>query len=231
MLDALRSLALLGCTAVLLLAVRVTAAPGGGDFDDCGLLVQGPVCVMFQADGGGTYYVEDLTVFQPGDRVRVSGGLFSQPAVCLPPQCTGMYDGCILGNTIEPCVSAVFFCFGDGGDQLGCTDCPCGNTASVGSVGGCLNGAGASGELVAFGEARHDLNEIAGQMPVVELLAQDRLPCIAAGATRAWQAENAVLHAGQFRCTEYLNFFSPHDISLYYISLMLCRGVRQRPPQ
>ena len=31
----------------------------------------------------------------------------------------------------------VLFCQGDGGDQLGCTDCPCGNEAVHGALGGC----------------------------------------------------------------------------------------------
>ncbi len=42
-------------------------------------------------------------------------------------------------------------CDGDGGDQLGCTDCPCGNNASVGTVGGCLNSAGRSARLFVAG--------------------------------------------------------------------------------
>lgn len=33
-------------------------------------------------------------------------------------------------------------CMGDGGDQMGCTDCPCGNNAPLGSGTGCLNSAG-----------------------------------------------------------------------------------------
>ncbi len=45
------------------------------------------------------------------------------------------------------------FCAGDGGDQMGCTDCPCGNNAPIGSRGGCLNGVLQSAELVASGGA------------------------------------------------------------------------------
>lgn len=44
-------------------------------------------------------------------------------------------------------------CNGDGGDQLGCTDCPCGNNAAVGTIGGCLNGVSASARLEATGDA------------------------------------------------------------------------------
>lgn len=45
------------------------------------------------------------------------------------------------------------FCAGDGGDQMGCTNCPCGNNAPLGSRGGCLNGALQSAELLASGGA------------------------------------------------------------------------------
>ena len=45
------------------------------------------------------------------------------------------------------------FCAGDGGDQVGCTDCPCTNNAPIGSRGGCLNGALQSAQLIASGGA------------------------------------------------------------------------------
>lgn len=127
---------------------------GGGDFEECGQLVQGPVCVQFAADDGNNYYLENLSVFGPGDRVRVVGALFTSTGLCLPFQCTGNYDGCIIGNLIEPCVPAVPFCFGDGGVSPGCTQCRCGNDAAPGSQGGCINSVGSSGQLVAFGEGR-----------------------------------------------------------------------------
>lgn len=42
-------------------------------------------------------------------------------------------------------------CNGDGGNQMGCTNCPCGNNAAPGTVGGCLNSAGTSAQLLASG--------------------------------------------------------------------------------
>lgn len=45
------------------------------------------------------------------------------------------------------------FCSGDGGNQLGCTNCPCGNNAAPGTTGGCLNSAGTSTRLIASGDA------------------------------------------------------------------------------
>ena len=45
----------------------------------------------------------------------------------------------------------VGFCNGDGGDQMGCTNCPCGNNALPGTIGGCLNSNGTSAQLIASG--------------------------------------------------------------------------------
>jgi len=45
------------------------------------------------------------------------------------------------------------FCFGDGGFTPGCTNCPCGNNADAGMVGGCLNSAGSSAALAVTGQA------------------------------------------------------------------------------
>ena len=47
-------------------------------------------------------------------------------------------------------------CNGDGGDQMGCTDCPCGNNAPAGTAGGCQHSASAGGGgslLIAAGDA------------------------------------------------------------------------------
>lgn len=42
-------------------------------------------------------------------------------------------------------------CFGDGGNQMGCTNCPCGNNMPQGTIGGCLNSGGASARLLPSG--------------------------------------------------------------------------------
>ena len=42
-------------------------------------------------------------------------------------------------------------CNGDGGDQMGCTDCPCGNNAPLGTIGGCTNSSGNSTRLLPSG--------------------------------------------------------------------------------
>ena len=43
------------------------------------------------------------------------------------------------------------FCNGDGGNQFGCTACPCGNDAAVGFIGGCINRLGNGARLGAGG--------------------------------------------------------------------------------
>lgn len=43
-------------------------------------------------------------------------------------------------------------CSGDGGDQMGCTNCPCSNNAPQGTIGGCLNSAGTAARLIASGD-------------------------------------------------------------------------------
>lgn len=44
-------------------------------------------------------------------------------------------------------------CDGDGGDQSGCTDCPCSNNAPLGTIGGCLNSANTAARLSATGNS------------------------------------------------------------------------------
>lgn len=44
-------------------------------------------------------------------------------------------------------------CLGNGGDQMGCTNCPCMNNSPIGTLGGCLNSVATSARLVASGDA------------------------------------------------------------------------------
>ncbi len=60
--------------------------------------------------------------------------------------------GCQFGLTNN-------YCNGDGGDGLGCTNCPCGNNASPGTLGGCLNGALSSTRLIAAGDPAVNLSQ------------------------------------------------------------------------
>jgi hypothetical protein len=75
-----------------------TIGPCLPDFDDCGFLIQGVECVLFQADGGGLYILSDRGGFQVGDYVHVTG--FHDP-FCISYCMQG--NGCIFDNTIEAC--------------------------------------------------------------------------------------------------------------------------------
>ncbi len=43
-------------------------------------------------------------------------------------------------------------CTGDGGNQMGCTNCPCANNTAVGSIGGCMNSSGSGTRLIPSGD-------------------------------------------------------------------------------
>ncbi len=68
----------------------------GEQFQDWGSLINGAECVLFQADSGGIYVLDNYGGFNLGDRVRVRG--------TLEPSCNTICmqgDGCILNNTIS----------------------------------------------------------------------------------------------------------------------------------
>ena len=65
-------------------------------FFGTGTLVQGAECVLFEADVGGLYVLDNLGDFEVGDRVYVMGGL--------DPNCVSICmegDGCIRDNIIQ----------------------------------------------------------------------------------------------------------------------------------
>ncbi|MCG8405714.1 MAG: hypothetical protein MI923_10995 [Phycisphaerales bacterium] len=72
--------------------------PIGKGFDGCGVLTQGVECVLFEADSGGLFVLENLGGFQVGDRVQINGRL--NPLCFTICQQGG---GCIEDNTIEAC--------------------------------------------------------------------------------------------------------------------------------
>lgn len=80
----------------------------------------------------------DALVFSPFDQRGVARPSGAGPDI-------GAYER--SGPSPTPSV-----CNGDGGDQMGCTDCPCGNNATPGSLGGCLNSAGTSTRLTVGGD-------------------------------------------------------------------------------
>lgn len=81
----------------------------------------------------------DPLQFQPFDQRGVARPVGAAPDM-----------GAIEGEIPQPNL-----CNGDGGDQLGCTNCPCGNNALPGTQGGCLNRLGTSARLI-----RHGINSV-----------------------------------------------------------------------
>ncbi len=117
----------------------------GLGFEGCGTMVDGVECVMFAADSGSLYLLNSPVPVALGDRIRVVGVI---DVTCI----TFCQQGaCLNASVVEACPTATAACSGDGGDQAGCTNCPCGNNAPLGSAGGCLNSTGTSAELVASG--------------------------------------------------------------------------------
>lgn len=81
------------------LVVGLVAPPAGAqssitDFDECGVLVQGVECVLFEG-GGGRYVLSDYGNFRAGDAVRVVGGLDTNCiTIC------GEGEGCVRGAVV-----------------------------------------------------------------------------------------------------------------------------------
>ena len=102
-------------------------------------------------------------------------------------------------------------CNGDGGDQMGCTNCPCGNNAAAGTIGGCINQSGLSAQLVPSGsvsvtapdptDLRFDMTG-GNPMTLAVLVSGDNLapqnmmnPCFGLGQRRARHRNSTVCAA------------------------------------
>lgn len=77
----------------------------------------------------------------------------------------------ISGIQLIPSVDSCFVpeefdeaCNGDGGDQMGCTFCPCSNEAPQGTTGGCLNSAGTSARLLGTGSSSVSTSDLRLEM-------------------------------------------------------------------
>ena len=66
----------------------------------------------------------------------------------IPNECDFIYEGCN----------------GDGGNQMGCTDCPCGNNATPGTIGGCINANTTSARLLVSGTPSVGMNSLRFEM-------------------------------------------------------------------
>jgi hypothetical protein len=78
-----------------------TVEPCAGDFDACGILVDGVECTLFESDDGGLFALSDLGAFAVGDRVHVIGAY--------DPNCVSICqqgNGCVQNDAIEPAAAA-----------------------------------------------------------------------------------------------------------------------------
>lgn len=107
----------------------------------------------------GTTWVEvqkivagDANPFQGfGDCVAITGDTL---AIGAPFDSEGEPNSGAIYVVVMPPMTTVLepsFCYGDGGDQAGCTACPCGNGAPIGNPTGCLNSAGGGARLAGSG--------------------------------------------------------------------------------
>jgi hypothetical protein len=83
------------CTAAATCITNNTIESCEAAFTGCGTLTQSTLCVLFRADSGSTYALDNLDGFVVGDRVQVTG--------TLDPTCIGICQassGCIRNNTI-----------------------------------------------------------------------------------------------------------------------------------
>ena len=115
--------------------VEVVTGPNAMGFDQ--------FWVKYEITGNDAQYMVDLTTAMANSFISldiVEIDTFWSPTGFAP-------------DTAVVELPAVFdsICNGDGGDQMGCTECPCGNNAPKGTIGGCMNSAGSSTQLVGSG--------------------------------------------------------------------------------
>ena len=89
----------IGCITVTLVS------PCQTQYSACGMLVQAGACMLFEADPGGTYVLDQTGTFVAGDRVQISGTLNPTCVdVCQPS------NGCIAVSSIVACGSPFSSC-------------------------------------------------------------------------------------------------------------------------
>jgi hypothetical protein len=134
-----------------------------------GMYDGGPVDRVYDQADANTHGPDPVTGFRPAGIYR--GGDFPNPwcgstldfdpgANLSEPRTPGTSNSaCTSAFALCPCDGGLpgpafpDHCNGDGGDQMGCTNCPCMNNAPMGSIGGCLNSSGAGTRLSATGDA------------------------------------------------------------------------------
>ena len=126
--------------------------------------------VMWFGDFSGStttdnaFFLNDTLLVREGVTMTNGGGLIDElrgfnSTNAISPNGRWLIFECEVNNVDSVCLMDLdaspfaSVCNGDGGDQLGCTDCPCGNNATAGTTGGCLNSSGNGTNLIASGSA------------------------------------------------------------------------------
>lgn len=111
------------------------------------------------AVGGPTWVeVESFESATPSDELLGTSVSLDLPRIAIGAPLNsevGIQTGAVYVHTRPQALVASdnTFCYGDDVAPSGCVDCPCGNTAPSMSQGGCLNSAGRSARLLAFGSS------------------------------------------------------------------------------
>lgn len=121
---------------------------GFGAFDTMLVIYGNTLCNNLSAircdDDGGSGFLSKINIgLIGGTTYLIRLGSFSTLTIEVPMSMT-------IGLVAPPIFAE--FCFGDGGNQSGCTDCPCGNNSPIGSGAGCLNSSGFGARLIASGD-------------------------------------------------------------------------------
>lgn len=126
----------------------------GGDFNRAGGATENAAAANRIATWDGTRWqavgsgmnnaVSALTTFDDGGGPALyAGGFFTRSGGVQANRVAKLGCAPVLTDDL---------CNGDGGDQLGCTECPCSNNATLGTIGGCLNSAATSARLFVSGD-------------------------------------------------------------------------------
>ncbi len=160
-----RAAGILALSAFFWLTTSASASAQAGSFayDRTGTLHAGIQCVTFDDEALMAW---TLVNTQPGVvpfniEVRIIGT--ATPGS--DPDCAASSGTLEVITVLMPSDDpGTHFCFGDGGDQAGCTNCPCGNNAAVGSGGGCVNSTGAGAVLAAEGSTSLSASDLCFRM-------------------------------------------------------------------
>lgn len=138
-------------SAFLVFASAIASAQAGGfAYDRLGTLHGGIQCLTWDDENFETWTLTNTTPGQVPLNVEVR--IIGIATFGVDPNCAAADGFLQVSQVLMPNDNpGTDFCIGDGGDQMGCTPCPCGNEDLSAAGGGCQNSAGDSALLQAEG--------------------------------------------------------------------------------